>query len=256
MARRSRESLSTSFFHVIVQGLNKEYIFEQNRYKEKYLKILNKTKEKYNIEIIAYCIMSNHAHILIYTEDVKELSNFMKNTDEDYARYYNYEEKRVGYVFKGRFLSEPIADYKYLLNCIAYIHKNPVKANMVEKCTDYLYSSYNEFFKNEKFLTEDLCEIIFGCKKIDREKFEEIHFLNKYYFMENVDITDENMKEIIEDYEKIYGQKWSEIMRNKQNKRDIALNIKERINISNRELAKYLEMNRSTINNIIKSYNN
>ena len=69
-------------------------------------------------------------------------------------------------------------------------------------------------------------------------------------------MTDENMKEIIEDYEKIYGEKWSEIMKNKQNKRDIALNIKERINISNRELAKYLEMNRSTINNIIKSYNN
>ena len=256
MPRRARKVVNGKFYHVMVQGINKENIFLDDSRKYKYYILIEKYLKEFEVDVIAYCIMSNHAHILIYTEDVKELSNFMKNTDEDYARYYNYEEKRVGYVFKGRFLSEPITDYKYLLKCIAYIHKNPVKANMVEKCTDYLYSSYNEFFKNEKFLTEDLCEIIFGCKKIDKERFEEIHFLNKYYFMENADITDENMKEIIEDYEKIYGQKWSEIMRNKQNKRDIALNIKERINISNRELAKYLEMNRSTINNIIKSYNN
>ena len=252
MARRSRESLSTSFFHVIVQGINKEYIFEQNKYKEKYLKILKSRKEKYNLDIVSYCIMSNHAHILIHTDSINNLSMFMKRINEDYARYYNYVEKRVGYVFKGGFLSEPITDYKYLLNCIAYIHKNPVKANMVEKCEYYPYSSYNDYLRNVSFLNENLCELIFGSKKIDKEKFKQMHFSNKYYFMENIDMTDENMMEIIIDYENEYSKDWNEIIANKDDIENIVLEIKKRISISNRNLAKYLNVNRSTINKIIK----
>lgn len=253
MARRSRESLSTSFFHVIVQGLNKEYIFEQNKSKEKYLKILKETREKYNVDIISYCIMSNHAHMLIHTYSVNDLSMFMKNTDEDYARYYNYVAKRTGYVFRGRFSSEPITDYKYLLNCIAYIHKNPVKAQMVDKCEDYPYSSYNEYFKNPDYLNGELCEIIFGCKKIDIERFKQIHFLSNYYFMENIDMTEENMREIIREYEEQYGKSWDEILKMKQNKRKIVVEIKEKMPISNRKLAQYLNINRNTLNEIIKN---
>lgn len=253
MARRSRESLSTSFFHVIVQGLNKEYIFEQNRYKEKYLKILNKTKNNYNIEIIAYCIMSNHAHILIYTDDVIELSNFMKNIDEDYARYYNYIEKRVGYVFKGRFLSEPINDLHYLLNCISYIHKNPVKAYMVDKCENYQYSSYNEYLNNVNFLKKDLCKIIFGRKSIDIGQFRQIHLLKDYYFMENVDMTNENIQEIIMEYEEKYGMDWNKIITNTDNVRKIVVEMKQRMSISNRKLAQYSNINRNTIDRIIKN---
>lgn len=253
MARRSRESLNTSFFHVIVQGLNKEYIFEQNKSKEKYLKILNESKEKYNVDIVSYCIMSNHAHILIHTENVKELSSFMKNTDEDYARYYNYMAKRNGYVFRDRFSSEPITDYKYLLNCIAYIHKNPVKANMVGKCEDYPYSSYNDYLKKSDYLNEELCEIIFGVKKIDIEKFKNIHFLSNYYFMENIDMTEENMREIISEYEAKYGKTWDEIIKMREERRNIILDVKKKVMISNRKLAKYLNINRNTLNKIIKN---
>ena len=98
MPRRARKTLSTSFFHVIVQGVNREYIFEKDTYKRKYLNLLKEAKKEYEIEIISYVIMSNHVHILIYTEQIAELSNFMKKVNEDYARYYNYIENRVGYL--------------------------------------------------------------------------------------------------------------------------------------------------------------
>ena len=76
LPRKSRKNLRGNFFHVMVQGVNKEYIFEENKYKERYIKLIKNAK-KYDIEIIAFCIMDNHAHLLIYTLDTKKLSEFM-----------------------------------------------------------------------------------------------------------------------------------------------------------------------------------
>ena len=66
MPRVARSSFETSFFHVITQGVNREYIFNKKEHIEMYLHLLNKYKDEYNISILAYCIMSNHAHLLLY----------------------------------------------------------------------------------------------------------------------------------------------------------------------------------------------
>ena len=143
MPRLARECLETSIFHVMVQGIKKEYIFKNDRYIRRYLKIIN---EKLNddIEIIAYCIMNNHAHLLIKTEKIEELSKYMQRVNTNYAKYYNYTEgDSIGYVFRNRFKSEPILDKRQLIQCVKYIHQNPVKANMVKKASEYEFSSYN-----------------------------------------------------------------------------------------------------------------
>ena len=90
--------------------------------------------------------MNNHAHFLFEVQEIQQLSNFFHKLNTMYARYYNYmEHDRVGYVFKDRFLSEPITSHRYLIQCIKYIHFNPVKAKIVNKCEDYKFSSYNYF---------------------------------------------------------------------------------------------------------------
>lgn len=162
MPRIARKSLGTSFFHVIVQGINKEYIFNQKEYIEKYLELINKHKENYNIEILAYCIMNNHAHLLIYADDCKEMGKFMHKINCIYAQYYNNIENRVGVLFRNRYVSEPIYKEEYLLNCINYIHNNPVKANIVSKCSDYIYSSFNEYIKNEGVANSKILKDLFG----------------------------------------------------------------------------------------------
>ncbi len=92
--------------------------------------------------------MGNHAHFLFQIEGIEELSKFFHKLNTMYARYYNYmENERVGYVYRDRFLSEPITSQRYLIQCIKYIHYNPVKAKIVEKCEDYKFSSYR-IFKN------------------------------------------------------------------------------------------------------------
>lgn len=133
----------------MIQGINKEYIFKEVKYKNFYLKLLRKNIKEANIKIIAFCIMDNHAHLLIYSENVKKLSVFMQKVNSVYAQFYNYMENgRVGYVFRDRYKTEPILDRKQLIRCIKYIHNNPVKAGMVKNQKNYKYSSYNYFYRN------------------------------------------------------------------------------------------------------------
>ena len=183
MARTARMYLETSFFHVMVEGINKEFIFNNERYIKRYLQIVNKHEKELNIQIIAYCIMNNHSHFLINTEEISSLSKFMQKINSEYARYYNYMEGRVGYVFRDRYKSEPILDKRQLLQCIKYIHRNPVKANMVAKEEEYQYSSYNYYIKMMKHNDYDI---------FDNEEFKYICGQNYNENIEFMDI-DENI---------------------------------------------------------------
>ena len=102
--RLSRKDYDASFFHVMVQGHNKEYIFEKDKNKKKYLKLMKENEKE--IEILAYCIMGNHVHMLIHTSKIDDMSKFMHKINSEYAMYYNYIEKgRVGSVYRDRYKS-------------------------------------------------------------------------------------------------------------------------------------------------------
>lgn len=172
MGRKARKSYETSFFHVLVQGIEKKYIFKNNHYMEKYIKLMNKYESEFNLMVLSYCIMNNHAHLLIYTEKIENMSNFMHKINSIYAEYFNYKEnKRVGYVFRDRFKSQPIYDIRYLIKCINYIHLNPVKALIVQKCENYKYSSYNHYFKN---INNNVDNKINFIKEILGENYKEV----------------------------------------------------------------------------------
>ncbi|MFR8233481.1 MAG: transposase [Clostridia bacterium] len=79
VSRQVRENLKSSFFHVMIQGIRKEYIFSKEQYIKMYLKLLSEKRKKLKIKIIAYCIMNNHAHLLIETKNIKELSKSCKS---------------------------------------------------------------------------------------------------------------------------------------------------------------------------------
>ena len=147
---------------MMVQGVNKEYIFHDDNYKKKYLEIINSNIEKYKIDTIAYCVMSNHAHFLMYVNDLSKFGNLMHNVNLRFSNYYNKKENRCGVVFRNRYKSEPIYDIKYLLNCIKYIHNNPVKAGMVSSCGEYKYSSYNEYISGGDITKTEIMEELFG----------------------------------------------------------------------------------------------
>ena len=150
MPRRPRENLKeVKFYHIIVQGINREYIFKDKKLMNKYFELILENKEKYEVEIIAYCIMNNHVHLLIYGEEIRNISKMMQKVNSVYAQYYNFKNSRVGYVFRDRYLSQPIRADKQFIKCVRYIHNNPVKAKIVNKPSEYEFSNYIEFYNKE-----------------------------------------------------------------------------------------------------------
>lgn len=97
MPRNPRNQLKTPFFHVMIQGLNKSYIFNEAQDIKYYIKIMYELLKEQ--KIIAYCIMNNHAHILIKTQNIENLSSYMHKLNCKYARYYNKKYDRVRLCF-------------------------------------------------------------------------------------------------------------------------------------------------------------
>ena len=188
MPRISRKSIQSSFFHVITQGIDKSYIFDNSEDIKYYIKNIYDLQTKHSIKIIAYCIMNNHAHILVETEKIEDLSRFMQKLNTRYGMYYNKKYRRVGYVFRDRYKSEGIYDERHLCNCINYIYENPVKAGICEKAFQYPYSNYK---KIENAYTGDYSFI---------EAYEEaeidIEEITQKYFNKNIDEIKDNNKEL------------------------------------------------------------
>lgn len=179
MPRVPRERFSSGFFHIMIQGINKEYIFKEDENKEKYLSLMRKYYEKYNIKIISYCIMNNHAHFIIYSDDIKQISSYMHKINTIYAMDYNTINKRVGYLFRNRYKSQYIDSRDYLLKCIKYIHLNPVKAHIVREESKYKYSSYNDFLYKKGYINDEILQLTFGNSN---------NYLELFKIIEDVDV--------------------------------------------------------------------
>lgn len=243
MPRIARKDLDTTFFHIMVQGIEKKYIFEKEVYKKKYIELLFEKNERFNVNIIAYCIMDNHAHILLNIDKIHDMSDFMHNVNTLFAQYYNFmENNRVGYVFRDRFSSEAIYNAHYLLNCIRYIHNNPVNAKIVNKPNQYKYSSYRDYQNKARSATNKLiCELIDINEVIDENREEDCIFLD-------TDINKENiLKKVINKYEKDFNIPISEIIKNKYILRKMIKDLKENYKINYKQIAKEIGISKSTI---------
>lgn len=224
MPRVARKNLETGFFHIMVQGIKKEEIFYKNEYKQKYVELAKIFLEKQNVKLVTYCIMNNHAHMIIYSEDIKELTKFMERLNTTYAMHYNKNENRVGYVYRDRFKSKEIYSQDYLKRCIKYIHMNPVKAGIVKEEKDYKYSSYNDYISKTGIITEDILKEIFDSKNNYLEEFLKIEYNENLFeevekekisveelnteiskFLEKEEITIEELKEDKRLIKKIYN---------------------------------------------------
>ena len=244
MPRVARNQIETSFFHNMTQGINKEYIFEENRFKKKYMELLQKEADEFHIKLIAFTIMDNHAHILLYTENIKNMSLFMKKINERFAMYYNYINGRVGIVFRNRYKSQPILTEKQLSNCIRYIFNNPVRAKMVLNPEEYVYSNFQDFKKKDE--SNNLLDEIY--EKINHSiEFPEI-FNEKLMVEANFLDTSEDkemfIKELIRNYEKendiVIGKDIEEIKK-------LVRYIREKTNVSYKILTDILNISKATI---------
>jgi len=244
--RIPRKQLKSHFFHVIVQGHKKEYIFEKERYKRQYVNLIRKYIKETNLTIKAYCIMDNHAHFLFQVEKIEELSKFFHKLNTMYARYYNHmEEDRVGYVYRDRFLSEPITSHRYLVQCIKYIHFNPVKAKIVDKCEQYQFTSYRFFEK--KLENGQYGDVL------SKEDYEDICH-NISYDTSFLDIEVDKKEEIImgiQEFLETDNRKLQELFSNRKILEEVVLYLKNEKKIKYTEIREFFEMTRGTMQRIM-----
>ncbi len=253
MPRKARKNQISGYYHIMSQGINKEYIFNRKSHIGKYKELMLQKSKDLDINILSYCIMNNHVHILINTNKISHLSKYMQKLNTTYSNYYNKINKRVGYVFRDRFLSQEILSQNQLFYCIRYIHYNPVKAGMVESVSDYQYSSYNEFIGKRYIINNNCMKIIFNDLTNYKKKFYELHSINnKIYNEDFIDIKDKEIKEYIKYIENKYKLQAKQIKMNKELLEKVIKTARSTTSATVRELAEILEVSKSTISNYEK----
>lgn len=246
MSRISRKEYfnESNTFHVLVQGIAKNYIFNFEKDKSVYLSYLQDRSTKNNISILAYCIMGNHAHILVNCDLKENISKFFYEVNKSYAQYYNGNRRRVGYVFRNRYRMETIVGETYLVNCISYIHNNPVKAKMCETASQYEFSSAKSYDEKKGIVDfKKLKELIGGVPQLGEVEidFIEDEFEGKLDLGEAIEQTMEELK--IRNKEKITNENLVKFVTTLQSKTKVSL----------REIAEILEINREKLRTLMSS---
>ena len=163
-----RRTSATGFYHVILVGNNHQRIFEDREDCRKFLYVLSDSRQTYGFTVLAYCLMTNHVHLLIRPGKIA-LSNVFMSFGARYVRWYNEKYARTGHLFQERYKSKPVNDLPYLLTVVRYIHLNPVKAGICRTPQQYEFSSYSSYFK------DPMIDSAFMMTLMSRDKFTEFH---------------------------------------------------------------------------------
>ena len=181
----------------MLRGINQQQIYEDTEDYKKFIEIIKGCQVISGFKLYAYCLMSNHVHILLKIEK-EELEQVFKRIGSRYVYWYNTKYRRSGHLFQDRFKSEPVEDEKYFITVLRYIHQNPIKAGICKSLGEYLYSSYNEYIESNGTVDRDF---VYGI--ISKEFFEEYHQqLNMDRCLEleavKIRLTDEQAKKIVQ----------------------------------------------------------
>ena len=142
MARQPRFILPGQPQHVIQRGNNRDVIFASEDDYLFYLEKLDVACRRFDCALHAYVLMTNHVHLLMTPNSGDGIGKVMQSLGRYYVQYFNYQYKRTGTLWEGRYKSTLLDSEAYLLTCSRYIELNPVRADMVDHPSDYRWSSY------------------------------------------------------------------------------------------------------------------
>lgn len=143
MPRVGRVVLPDYPHHIVQRGHNRQVVFAQEDDFRNYLENLRELKALYGIQVFAYCLMTNHVHLLLQPgEAIADLGRLMKALAARTTRHFNRLEGRSGTLWESRYKSSPVQTDQYLLACCRYVELNPVRARMVNHPGGYCWSSY------------------------------------------------------------------------------------------------------------------
>ncbi len=157
MARKPRIHYPEALYHVIFRGNAGQPVFSGDEDRSRFYLLLQEGTCRFGYRVHAFCLMSNHIHLVLQVSHVP-LSKGMHNLAFRFTRWMNFREGRTGHLFQGRYKAILVDADTYLLALVRYLHFNPVRAAMVLKPSDHLWSSHHAYMGDEylPWLTTDL----------------------------------------------------------------------------------------------------
>ena len=225
------------------------------------MKQILKLKKEINYDIYSYCLMTNHVHIVIKSEE-KVLSKIMQSLMIRYVYYFNSKYERTGPLIQNRFKSKCVENQKYFLEVCRYIHRNPEKAQ-IAKTQYYKWSSYQEYIGREKIINKkvllyyfnnDVKKFIKYTQKSDSEDSENLYNYAEYEILNK--LTDEELMKIIMKLFKIDTKNEVTSYFRCKNKNEIKEDLKVIKNIKGiyvNQVARLLRINRKIVSEVFKN---
>jgi len=142
MPRGARSVIAGLPLHVVQRGINRQACFFRESDYSTYLRYLAEFTTRFGCSLHAYCLMTNHVHLLLTPQTNEGCARLMKNLGQRYVQFINKRLERTGTLWEGRFKSCVVTSERYVLACYRYIELNPVRAGIVADPAKYRWSSY------------------------------------------------------------------------------------------------------------------
>lgn len=250
MARHERVKSKSGHYHIMLRGNERKDIFIDEDDKLRFIETLYERKNNDRFYLHAFCLMDNHVHLLI-SEGSEDVAKVMKRITVSYVYYFNKKYKRVGHLFQDRFRSEIIEDDSYALTLTRYIHLNPVKAGLTKTAWEYKWSSYSCYLNEKHYFNKALDrDLIFEMFSKDKEKAKNLYvcFMNKASDDIFIDFNEERQIMDGEEIKKLY----EDILARQDNINTVIKELKERSNLSIRQIADFTGVNKDKVNKVLK----
>jgi len=173
MARPWRIQFPGAAYHVMARGNDGQDIFVDDDDRLDMLGLLGRMSSRFNTEVLAFCLMTNHFHLFIRTP-AANLSKAMHWLNGTYTSRFNRRRSRSGHLLQGRYKSVLVADDSYWLALSAYIHLNPVRAGLVKNPSQYEWSSFRDHSRarpRHDWLRADRTLAFFGAGATARRRY-------------------------------------------------------------------------------------
>jgi putative transposase len=149
MARPLRIHYPDAWYHVMNRGRRGEQVFESKDDYERFIDVLLEAIDLFALRVSAFCLMPSHYHMLVQTPDAN-LSRCVRHINGVYTQRFNAAHWLDGQLFRGRYKAIVVGEDSYLLQLVRYIHRNPVRAGLVDNAEDYRWSSHNGYLSKAK----------------------------------------------------------------------------------------------------------
>ena len=199
MPRTARKASLSNIYHVMMRGVNRQAIFENDGDRLHFMSVLRECKEISGFRLHAFCLMPNHLHFLIEPAG-EPLDLVFRRIGIRYAVWYNRKHQRAGHLFQDRFRSENVENDLYYMTVLRYILQNPMKAGLEPHLGTYRWSSYPAYAKGTGSITDtQYATELFGTRE---SLIDFVRMGNEDIVMDETDpewpLQDDDAKKIME----------------------------------------------------------